>query len=111
MMKLFPHQRFKMIGHAGWSLFPIFMQVLKYETYRLCRRILFFHYFKELNDGVNTAPCLIRSLDIDYKLFQNLTATSKQKRNAEADYIIAVQQSGYIKKQGWILFKKEFTAF
>ena len=29
--------------HAGFEI----------RTYRLCKRILFFHYFKELNDGIN----------------------------------------------------------
>src|SRR5262249_22923360 len=45
------------------------------RTYRLCQRILSFHYFKELNDGVTSAPCLVRSLDFDYRYFQNPVAT------------------------------------
>ena len=75
--------------HAGFEI----------RTYRLCKRILFFHYFKELNEGINTAPYLVRSIDLNYQLFQNAAATAQQKRNAEADFIIALQQSGYIKKQ------------
>jgi RHS repeat-associated protein len=71
------------------------------RTYRLCRRILFFHDFKELD----ALPCLVRSLDLSYKLFQNNSATDAQIRNAETDYIIAVQQSGYI-KNGTTYFKK-----
>ena len=67
------------------------------RTYRLCRRILFFHNFKELNDNKNAASCLVRSLDLSYKLFQNPSATPDQIRNAEADYITSIQQSGYIK--------------
>lgn len=63
------------------------------RTYRLCRRILFFHNFKELD----AQPYLVRSLELFYKLFQNNTATDSQKKNAEADYIVAIQQSGYIK--------------
>ena len=76
------------------------------RTYRLCKRILFFHYFKELNDGINAAPCLVQSLDLNFRLFQNPLATPSQKRNAEADYIIALQQSGYIKKQDGSYSKK-----
>ena len=87
--------------HAGFEI----------RTYRLCRRILFFHYFKELNDGVNAAPCLVRSLDISYQLFQNPSATPLQKRNAEADFIIAVQQSGFIKKQNGSYSKKSLPPF
>jgi RHS repeat-associated protein len=68
------------------------------RTYRLCRRVLFFHYFKELNDGKTTSPCLVRSLDLFYKLFQSSSVTTTQLRNAETDYIISIQQSGYIKK-------------
>jgi RHS repeat-associated protein len=64
------------------------------RTYRLCKRILFFHNFKELD----AQPCLVRSLDLSYKLLQNTSATNSQIRNAETDYIIAAQQSGYIKK-------------
>src|SRR6185437_2053556 len=78
------------------------------RTYRLCKRILFFHYFKELNDGINAAPCLVQSIDLNFQLFQNLSATPSQKRNAEADYIIALQQSGYIKKQDGSYSKKSF---
>ena len=76
------------------------------RTYRLCKRILFFHSFKEMNDGINAIPILVRSLDISFQLFQNTLATASQKRNAEADYIIALQQSGYIKKQDGSYSKK-----
>ena len=76
------------------------------RTYRLCKRILFFHYFKELNDGINEAPYLVRSLDFNYKLFDNSSATASQKRNPETDYIISLQQSGYIKKQDGSYSKK-----
>ncbi len=82
--------------HAGFEI----------RTYRLCKRILFFHYFKELNDGINFSPCLVRSLDLFYKLFQNTGATLSQLRNAEADYIVSIQQSGYIKKADGTYSKK-----
>ncbi len=76
------------------------------RTYRLCRRVLFYHYFKELNDGVNEAPCLVRSVNLGYKLFLNASASVSQVRNAEADYIISVSQSGYIKKSDGSYSKK-----
>lgn len=67
------------------------------RTYRLCRRALMFHYFKELNDGVHTAPCLVRSLDLDYRYFQNPAATASELRNLEVDYPTAIRQSGWVK--------------
>jgi len=56
------------------------------RIYRLCRRILFFHNFIEL-DG---EPTLVRSLNFSYKHFKNST-----EENTEADYIIAIEQTGY----------------
>jgi RHS repeat-associated protein len=67
------------------------------RTYRLCRRALLFHYFKELNDGVNPAPCLVRSLDLDYRYFANPAATPSDLRNLEVDYPIAIRQTGWVK--------------
>jgi RHS repeat-associated protein len=81
------------------------------RTYRLCKRILFFHYFKELNDGINEAPYLVRSIDLSYQLFQNAAATAQQKRNAEADLILALQQSGYTKRQDGSYSKKSLPPF
>jgi RHS repeat-associated protein len=67
------------------------------RTYRLCRRALLFHYFKELNDGVNPAPCLVRSLDLDYRYFENPAATPSELRNMEVDYPIAIRKTGWLK--------------
>ena len=67
------------------------------RTYRLCRRVLSFHYFKELNDQVNMAPCLVRSLDIDYRYFQNTAATPSELRNMQVDYPTAFRQTGWVK--------------
>ncbi|HEX5554417.1 MAG TPA: SpvB/TcaC N-terminal domain-containing protein, partial [Chitinophagaceae bacterium] len=78
------------------------------RTYRLCQRILFFHYFKELNNGVNEAPCLVRSLNAQYRYFQNPAATPDEQRNAETDYIISLQQFGY-KKNGDGYSKKSWA--
>lgn len=67
------------------------------RTYRLCRRALLFHYFKELNDGVNPAPCLVRSLDFDYRYLANPAATPSELRNMEVDYPIAIRKTGWLK--------------
>ena len=67
------------------------------RTYRLCRRVLSFHYFKELNDGVNPAPCLVRSLELTYRYFANPAATASEVRNMEVDYPIAIGQTGWVK--------------
>ena len=64
------------------------------RTYRLCKRVLFFHLFNELNDGQET---LVRSLDVSYRYFDNPLATATEIRNTEVDFIIAISQSGYIK--------------
>ncbi len=68
------------------------------RTYRMCSRILFYHHFKELSaDGIFPANCLVRSLDFDYKLFNNPAATANDKRNSETDFITSARQSGYIR--------------
>lgn len=67
------------------------------RTYRLCQRILFFHYFKELGNNIDQEPVLVRSLNIQYRYCNNPAATIPEKRNAETDYILSVTQSGYKK--------------
>lgn len=67
------------------------------RTYRLCQRVLSFHYFKELNDGVTPVACLVRSLDLDYRYFQNPAATPSELRNLEVDYPIAMRRTGWVK--------------
>lgn len=84
------------------------------RTYRLCRRILQFHYFKELNDGVNPAACLVRSLDLDYRYFNNTSLSPSELRNVEVDYPVAVRQTSYSKNNAGSYDKKslpdlEFT--
>jgi len=67
------------------------------RTYRLCRRILLFHSFKELNEGANPALTLVRSLDIDYRYLGNSAATPAEFANIEVDYPIAMRQTGWVK--------------
>ncbi|WPU92804.1 SpvB/TcaC N-terminal domain-containing protein [Mucilaginibacter sabulilitoris] len=67
------------------------------RTYRLCQRVLFFHNFKELGDGVIPSPCLVRSIDFSYRIFGNAAVTSSDQLNSEVDYIISIAQTGYLK--------------
>lgn len=64
--------------HAGFEI----------RTYRLCQRVMMFHYFKELNNGVDAAPTIVRSLELTYK---NESASDY----VEADYILSALQSSY----------------
>jgi RHS repeat-associated protein len=89
--------------------FSAYHACFEIRTYRLCRRVLFFHYFKELNDGEATSPYFVRSLDIQYRYFNNPAATPADLRNAETDYIISLQQSGYKKNNG-LPVKKSFPS-
>lgn len=80
--------------------FSVYLPCFEIRTYRLCERILFFHYFKELGDGETISPYLTRSLDIGYRYFHNTAATPEELRNVETDYIVSLQQSGYKKSNG-----------
>jgi hypothetical protein len=60
------------------------------RTYRLCRRILFFHSFAELEFA--PAPYLVRSLDFKY---QSLHFDGAPYQSQEADFIIGVQRTHY----------------
>ena len=86
--------------HAGFEI----------RTYRLCQRVLIFHYFRELGDGQNHSPVLVRSVDLGYRYFNNPGASSQEKRNAETDFMISIQQSGYLKK-GALYSRKSLPSF
>jgi RHS repeat-associated protein len=77
--------------------FSLYKPGFEVRTYRLCRRALLFHYFKELNDGVIPAPCLVRSLDLEYRYFSNSAATPAEIRNMEVDFPIAIRKTGWLK--------------
>lgn len=68
------------------------------RTYRLCKRILFFHHFGELNLTPSPVPepYLVRSLDLTYRHFKFDNAPPAAK---EADFITAIEQVSY-KKTG-----------
>ena len=63
------------------------------RTYRLCNRILFFHYFKELSPTDIFEATLVRSLNLNYRYFQN-----SGESFTEADFITSIQQYGYARK-------------
>ena len=64
------------------------------RTYRLCRRVLFFHYFNELNlsPAPKPAPYLVQSLDLGHRHF-NFGGAPYQSQ--EADLITAVHRVHY----------------
>ncbi len=65
--------------HAGFEI----------RTYRLCRRMLMFHRFQELNNGNAT---LVRALELAYK------NGASEEQAAETDYIISATERGYTQK-------------
>lgn len=66
------------------------------RTYRLCRRILTFHFFPELNSTSSSIPepCLVRSQDLNYKHFKFDNSTLS---NQEADFITSITDVCYRK--------------
>jgi RHS repeat-associated protein len=78
------------VPDQAWSAridaFSGFQSGFEIRTYRLCKRILMFHRFRELNN--NTAT-LVRALELAYK------NDSSTEAAAETDYIISATQRGY----------------
>lgn len=75
------------------------------RTYRLCRRILFFHYFQELSPpGPSVQPYLTRSLDFAYRYFKNPACA--QVKSCEADFVTSLQQWGYCQNSDGTYSKK-----
>lgn len=63
------------------------------RTWRLCRRILFFHSFRELTAAPGPiVPCLVHSLDLAY---QHMTFADVPYQRYEADLLLSVQASFY----------------
>src|SRR5262249_49751955 len=60
--------------------FSSFRAGFEIRTYRLCRRVLMFHEFSELD----VRPCLVRSTDFDYDL------------NPVASFLKSITQTGYV---------------
>jgi hypothetical protein len=78
------------------------------RTYRLCRRILFYHTFRELNLEHPKKPSLVKSLDLFYKHYKNPLSTTTER--IEVDYIIKVQQTSYTLKADGTYAKKSLPA-
>ncbi len=76
------------------------------RTNRLCKRILLFHNFRELNDGIYPAHYLVKSLDLHYKCFNNTDATPEDIRNAEVEILQAVESVSYKKNPDGIYDKR-----
>lgn len=70
----------------GWPCrqdpFSDYRSGFEIRTYRLCSRLLMFHHFTELGQ----LPCLVRSMDMDYKPGEAFT------------FLSAVTQKGYIRR-------------
>jgi RHS repeat-associated protein len=66
------------------------------RTNRLCRRVLSFHFFRELNviPAPGPEPYLVSSLDLSYR---NFKFDNRPFKNEETDFITAVTQSSYKK--------------
>jgi RHS repeat-associated protein len=87
--------------------FSSYRSCFEMRTYRLCQRVLMFHTFpdtiddngnlvKGLNNGVTT---LVRSIDFEYKKSSIYGGIKQEEeKNTELTYLIAIEQSGYIKK-------------
>lgn len=63
------------------------------RTYRLCKRVLMFHKFPDLNSGNIT---LVSSMDFDHQPSDLQTAMND--RPSELTYLTAISQKGYIQK-------------
>jgi len=65
------------------------------RTARLCRRVLMYHHFAELGQ----TPCLVRSLDVEYRDWL-LGTQPEEGKKMELAYLVAAHQRGYIRKPG-----------
>jgi RHS repeat-associated protein len=87
------------IWPARIDSFSSYRSGFEIRTYRLCQRILQFHWFTEREFGLSESevltPYLVRSLDFTY---QYSSANSTQQ--LEVTYLASVTQKGYIKQAG-----------
>lgn len=60
------------------------------RTFRLCERVLMFHKFDELGE----TPCLVKSTKLTYK-----GSDINGAGGSEVSYLVAAEQSGYIRKE------------
>lgn len=76
------------------------------RSWRLCRRILFFHRFAELSAPGPGQPCLVQSIDLAYRHMQ-FAATPGPLQ--EADQIIAISHM-YYRREGAGYQRKSYPA-
>lgn len=77
--------------------FSSFRSGFDIRTYRLCKRVLQFHIFKELSND----PCLVRSLDLE---FSNSVKGTAQE--TEVTHLLSVKHTGYtVKADGSYMFR------
>ncbi|XZF16151.1 SpvB/TcaC N-terminal domain-containing protein [Chitinophagaceae bacterium MMS25-I14] len=93
---------------SGWPCrkdpFSDFHAGFEIRTYRRCKRVLMFHNFRELGDGINLSPVIVSSLDFVYA-GDNTTDVLM-----EADYITSVIHTGYKKKPAGGMYRKSLPA-
>ncbi len=81
--------------HLNWSArkdpFSVCRPGFEIRTYRLCRRVLMYHTFPELNAGM---PSLVRSLDFDYA--PSTEQLNQSDRPTELTYLVGITQKGYV---------------
>ncbi len=71
--------------------FSSYRACFEMRTYRLCQRILMYHTFPDLNNGM---PTLVRSMNFDYTLSNQQKAESN--RPSELTYLTSITQNGYV---------------
>ena len=71
--------------------FSAYRSGFEMRTYRLCKRVLMFHTFTELNNGMAT---LVRSVDFDHQPSDQQIAESD--RPTEFTYLTGITQKGYV---------------
>jgi RHS repeat-associated protein len=102
------------VGAGQWQCrfdsFSDYRAGFEIRTNRLCRRILSFHFFSELNlaPGPVPEPYLVSSLDLSYQHFKFDNSPFK---NEEADFITAVTQVSYKKTAAGAYQRKSLPAF
>ena len=70
------------------------------RNYRLCKRVLMFHTFSELNAAM---PTLVHSLDFDY--LSSSEVKVKSNPYAEVTYLMGMTSKGYVWNQGYYSVK------
>ena len=97
------------INNAGWSKrkdpFSDYHPCFELRTFRLCHRVLLFHHFDELD----TAPYLVKSLDITYQydaeaginLLTSLTSKAYKKINGQYRVKILPPMQFTYERMGW----------